>query len=127
MKYLIMFMLLATTVVQAEVVEVNCSAPAGFAGTAARIQGVLKVSNKPADNGYYLVRGNLKVLIAGSTREIVFRSEKVAVGGVILDDGALHMEALKIPEISAIYVNPNRKNVSYVELDGEMYISNCAK
>jgi hypothetical protein len=106
-------------------VVVDCSAPQGFSGQAAVIKGTLKKATKPRD-GYLFVSGNLKIQIGGSTRNALY-SKTVKVLGPQLDDGSLVLGSEKNPELSTIYVNTSRKDVSYVELDGKMFISNCVK
>ncbi len=106
-------------------VLVDCSAPKGFVGQAAVMKGTLKKSSKLQD-GYYFVSGTLKIQIGGSTRNALY-SKSVKVRGPELDDGSLNMGADRNPELTMIYVNPSRKDVSYVELNGKMFISNCVK
>ncbi len=102
----------------AKSMNVECKAPSGLMGNAATMSGVVQIDGEKAT-------GKLKIFIGGSTRQPVLDAE-VGVSGALLDDGALTMLASDNELINIIYVNPYSKDVSYVEIEGSQYLSNCA-
>jgi hypothetical protein len=121
---LIALTLFATHAAFAANIDIDCKSPAMFAGQASTMKGTLKTSAKPTAEGYYTVSGKLKVTVGG-TRGRSLYDKTVNVRGVVLDDGAVQMISEKNPELDVLYANPNRKDVSYVELNGRSFISNC--
>jgi hypothetical protein len=101
----------------AKTVAVNCTAPEGLMGNSATMSGNLEVDGE-------MVTGKLKIFIGGSTQQPVLDGE-FRMSGAHLDDGAFTMLAPDDDTINIVYVNPYSKDISYVEKDGNQYLSNC--
>ncbi len=120
MKFALVLVLVTglSSIASANSVTVECKAPNGLMGNAATMSGVIQIDSEKAT-------GKLQVFVGGSTRQPVLDAE-VNVAGALLDDGALTMLASDNELINIIYVNPHSKDISYVEIDGSQYLSNCA-
>ncbi|MES3037578.1 MAG: hypothetical protein V4736_06685 [Bdellovibrionota bacterium] len=111
----------------AKQVSIDCRPPVGLAGNAATIKGKLNISNGTTDDGYHVASGKLAILVGGSTAKPVYVNKAVAIQGVILIDNAINAAPVKEGPLTIVYLNPTRKDLSYVEVDGQMYPSNCVK
>lgn len=103
---------------------VICKTPAGFAGASATISGTIHITKMP-DQGYPSVVGILQILIGGSTATPLVDAA-VEVLGVKLDDGSMSFLVPDDKSYAVIYINPYSPDISYVEKDGEMYVSDCS-
>jgi hypothetical protein len=99
-------------------ISVDCKAPDGLMGNSATMSGNLEIDGE-------MVTGKLKIFIGGSTQQPVLDGE-FRISGAYLEDGAITVLAPDDESINIIYINPNSKDISYVEKDGNQYLSNCA-
>ena len=112
--------------------KLTCTPPAGLAGNAATVSGILKLEKHPSN--VYLAKGNLDIFIGGSTSAKILDKKAVPVSGIydrILSstDGAeidayLNIGAtdLRIP----ISISANFKATRFdVEYKGVSYLTQC--
>lgn len=106
-------------------VQIDCNSPSRSDGNLASVDGVLRARGRTAE-GYDIVKGKLNFLIRNS-KTTIFDLKKVEVEGVDYDNGSFMLIAPKYPELTTIYLNKNLKDLSYVELNGNFYRSNCVE
>lgn len=126
LKALMLLSLISSYSLVAEAyVQINCSSPSRSDGKVAMVDGVLRTKAQNSE-GYDIVRGKLNFLVRNSKTSI-FDIKRVEVEGVDYDNGSLMLHAPKYPELTTIYLNKNLKDLSYVELNGNFYRSNCVE
>jgi hypothetical protein len=104
-------------------VQINCNSPSRSDGKVAMVDGILRTKGQTSE-GYDIVKGKLNILLRNSKTN-VFNIKRVEVEGVDYDNGSLMLSAPGYPELTTIYLNKNLKDLSYVELNGNFYRSNC--
>jgi opacity protein-like surface antigen len=105
-------------------IQVSCQPSGKFAGNGAIVHGTLIVDSTAGQYPQLTQKSKLDIFVGGSSRTPIFSAKGLAIEGVQLDDQAIQAVAPKAGEIALIYLN---KDLSYVEIDGIQYRTDCSK